>query len=425
MNNDKHRPTPSRSRHRWIGGSLLLVLLVVIGYRLHRSSHPPIEPQRGSELGGSGVIHSEVPAAMKAPVMTAKRGAPGTATTVEICGVGSVPLDTDDPASAGRYMETLTAKARLRWLATLLDSDDTRARAAGLFLQGKLDVSGPLQPMAEQSRDQLVQLAVGSANPFVYAMAVYACNNYSDPSSSSSCDPITLQHWSALDADNAVPWLLLARNAHAANDTATEATAFSQAAASHKVDPYNFSLYSVTESALPNDTTPLERWTLAIELIGIESGTASLQYGIAARHCSAAAIQDAQVRQQCDELAELFVSKGTTLLDLSIGAAIGTRAGWPQTRVTSLQDERDALMQAGMQQQSNGSDGMWTCDSVRRGNAYMSQWVRLGEVGALRDALEQAGETVPELARRRREFVATLMRDAQRQADQSPPQPPP
>ena len=228
-----------------------------------------------------------------------------------------------------------------------------------------------------------------------------------------------------LRADNAVPWLLLAGKAGTANDAATEAAAFGQAAASHKVDAYNFSLYSVTESALPSDVTPLERWSLAIELIGIESATASLQYGIAARRCSADAMQDVRARQQCGALAEVLVSKGTTLLDLGIGASIGARAGWPQTRVTSLLEQRDALMQVTMQAESNGSVDMWSCESVRRGNAYMSQLARLGELGALRDALEQSSETVPALAQKHRDWLDAIGREARQRAQQSQPEPPP
>jgi hypothetical protein len=290
------------------------------------------------------------------------------------------------------------------------------------LLQGKLDANGPVQPMAEQSRDALVQLAVGAGDPFVYAMAVYACNTYSDPSAGGSCQQITLQHWSAIDADNAVPWLLLARKARAANDAATEAAAFAQAAASHKVDAYNFSLYSVTESALPNDVTPLERWSLAIELIGIGSAITASPYGIAARRCSADAMQDGQARQQCGALAELLVGSGTTLLDLGLGASIGARAGWPPTRVAGLLQQRDALVQVGMQAESSGSGDMWSCEAVRRGNDYISQQTRLGELGALRDAFEQSGETVPELAQRYRDWLEAIGREARLPAEHSQPQ---
>jgi hypothetical protein len=120
---------------------------------------------------------------------------------------------------------------------------------------------------------------------------------------------------------------------------------------------------------LPSDVTPLERWFLATELIGIESATASLEYANASKHCSVDAMHDGDVRQQCNALAELLVSKGTTLLDLGIGTNIGARAGWPKTRLAGLAKERDALMQAIMQTTPTNNDDLWTCDGVRRRHA--------------------------------------------------------
>jgi hypothetical protein len=254
---------------------------------------------------------------------------------------------------------------------------------------------------------------------------VYACNTYSDPSPIGSCQQISLKGWTVLDADNAVPWLLLAGQAHAANDAATESAAFIQADGAHKADAYNFSLYSFSEPALPNDATPLERWVLATELMGIESATGAPHYTTASKLCSADAMQDADVRQHCDALAELLVSKGTTLLDLSIGARIGARAGWSTTRVTALAEQRDALMGGITQATASGHDDLWSCDAVRRGNAYMSQWARLGELGAARESLERSGETVPDLAQKQRDFIDTMLRDAQPPAEEPPAQPPP
>jgi len=248
---------------------------------------------------------------------------------------------------------------------------------------------------------------------------MYACNTYSTSSPSGSCQQITLQHWSAIDPDNAVPWLLLAGRANAANDATAEAAAFGQAAVSHRIDAYNFSLYSVTEPLLPNDATPFERWYLARQLLGLEGAFGSLQYGIVWRHCSASAMQDTELRQRCDALAHLLVSEGTTLLDLGLGIAVGARAGWPQAQVASLQQQHDALAQVDTQTEANDSDAPWGCDAVSRGNAYTGQRARLGELGALRDALDHSGDSVPKLAQEHRESVDTMMSDARRRAEQS------
>jgi hypothetical protein len=340
--------------------------------------------------------------------------------TVEICGQGAVAIDAGDAMAVGRYLNATTAKARRRWLAALLDSDDYRARASGLFLQGKLTEEGDIQPDAEQARDALVQLAVGAGDPAVYALAVYACDTDASPAASVSCRRIKLNTWAAMDPDNAVPWLLLSGDAHANGDLATETDAFARAAKAHKADAYNYSLYQFSESALPRDVTSAERWYLATELIGVEAATASRQYSIASRHCAGAALQENAVRERCAALAELMVAQGTSLLDLAIGANIGARAGWPAQRIADLKQERSALMQA-ITQATYPSDGnQWSCEAVRLGNAYMSQWVRLGEVGAAHEALDRSGETLQELAQKQQASMDKIARDARREAASAP-----
>jgi hypothetical protein len=308
----------------------------------------------------------------------------------------------------------------------MLDSGDLRARAAGLFLEAKLSdggaaQSGADQACADQSRDALVQLAAGAADPAVYATAVYACSAYSDPAAGGACQRITLNGWASMDTDNAVPWLLLAAKARARNDMAGEAAAFSQAARANRADAYNFSIYGYAESELPADVTPLERWSLTIEVLGVESAIASSPYGGALKHCSADSMQDRDVREQCGALAELLVDKGTTLADFGVGITIGDRAGWAKTRVAKLAEERDALMQSVMQATPTGERDLWTCDGVSRGNAYMGQWARVGEMHAARDLLDRSGEAVSALTAKHRDLIDKIRSDAIQQQDPALP----
>jgi len=344
----------------------------------------------------------------------------GDDATADICGFGKVPLHAKDPLAAGRYVGERTRNASDRWLRALLNSGDIRARSAGLFLKDKLADDGSGLPIEEQTRDALVQLAVGADDPAIYAMAVYACNTYSDSAPTGSCRQITLNTWAKLDADNAVPWLLLAGQAQAKKDVAAEAAAFSQAARAKKSDAYNFSLYAYSELEMPSDVTPLERWYLSTEVVGIEAATAALHYHVAGKHCSAALMSDDGIRQQCDALAELFVSKGTNLLDLSIGTSLGARAGWSHSHVAGLTEERDALMQAIAQATPSSNDDLWTCDGVHRGNAYMGEWVRLGEIGAAREAVAHSGRSVSELAQKQRDYMDQIRLNAQQHEESSP-----
>jgi hypothetical protein len=348
---------------------------------------------------------------------------------VDFCGFGRVAFHADDPLGPGRYLDGLSKPTARRWLSALLDSDDNRARATGLFLQDKIAGAG-IMPMQEQTRDALIQLAVGSGDPAVYATAVSACNSYGD-AAKGACEQISLKGWTQIDPDNAVPWLLVAGKARDQKDAAAEADAVKHAAKAGKADLYNFSLLAYAEPEMPKDATPLERWWLSVETIGIEAAMSMRQYGIATKYCSTAAMQDSDVQQQCSDLAEVFVTKGTNLIDLSVGANMGARAGWSKERVAVLKQERDALMQAQMQAQMQaaptGVDNQWTCSAVDLGNAYVREAAQLGELRTTHQLLERSGETVAELAEKWREYFARFLREAQqrvqddeRQRDASP-----
>jgi hypothetical protein len=159
--------------------------------------------------------------------------------------------------------------------------------------------------------------------------------------------------------------------------------------------------------------------------MGIESATVVPEYGVMSKHCSTEAMQDDNVRQRCGALAELLVTKGTTLFDVSIGATLGARVGWPKRRIDGLAQERDALTQAIVQATPTGNDDLWTCNGAERGNAYVHERVQLGELGAGREARERSGETAQELARKQREFIESMQRDVMRRLEELTPGPAP
>jgi hypothetical protein len=342
--------------------------------------------------------------------------------TVEVCGYGAVSIDKGDASAIFQHIGALTKEAGARWLSSLQNSDDLRARVVGLLLEGKLTGGDSLRPVAEQTRNEVVQLAAGAGDPAVYAMALSMCDAAAATNAQSACQQLSLQRWARMDPDNAVPWLLLAGKARARHDSAAETEAFSHATTAHKIDSYSDSVFAFAEPELPQDVTPLERSYLATEVIGVEAAIRLPQYSVASQHCSSNAMRDTTVQQQCNSLAELLVTKGTNLLDLGLGKTIGARAGWPSERVEKLVLEQHALMQAIMQQTPSADDKMWTCDAVSRVNAYVIQRVRLSELGAAHDVLERSGETVEEMAQKYTEYTDNIRRDALRQEQQHSPE---
>lgn len=409
---DKDRSSLPVSRARRVLLAILIITGALVAVILVRGRSPNVT---------ASVLPSNVPAEAQPVIKQHSDNPPpkaNRAATVEICGQGKIPIEGSDPGAINRHIFELAQGAGTRWLSAMQNSDDLRARLAGLLLEGKITRGDSLHPIAEQTRDAAVQLAAGTVDPAVYAIAMSMCGTYAG-TGTDSCQQISLRRWAQLDPNNAVPWLLLAGYAHQRHNEADEADAFSRAAKANKVDSYSDSLYAFAESELPSDVTPLERSALAMEVIGVEAASWMPQYGIASQHCSTEAMRDSWIQQQCNSLADLLVTKGTNLLDLSTGKKIGARAGWSSERVNQLTQEQSALMQVTLQETPSDNDELWTCEGVSRFNAYTVQRARLGEVGADRALLERSGETVPELAQKFTEYVENIRRNAMKEEQES------
>lgn len=411
-------------RHRWKWISALIIAAVLGSGRWLRQR--PFAPTPGPAAAAQtpAPLVPLWPASVSPAV--AKPAIKGGAHSdeIEICGVGKVKLDGDDLAASGKYLDSLTRNPRRRWLAALRDSGDYRARAAGLYLEGIFDRDSP-QKDPEAARDELAQLAIGTQDPAIFALAYSKClKGIEDIISEGACPQLTLDDWARADADNAVPWLQMAAKARRESDAAAEAAAMAHAAQAHQYEPYTWSLFSFAQPALPDDMTAAERWILTTKVIGVEAAM-PMPYLPLMQYCSHDAQSDAAVHQQCDALAELMVNKGGTLLDLSAGKALGIRIGWPKERVDSLTLELHASMQALNQMMPSDPKQQWGCDSAARGNALMSEWIELGERGLAGRAIERSGETVAELSRKYDDWMATVMRDAQQSAQAQAPAPQP
>jgi hypothetical protein len=404
---------------------LIIAVLVLYGLMLRGRFKLAVPPSR---VDGRTAATAAYPASTAAhhPPAAQEQGADALKPTVDaggraaICGFPKAPVDTRDPIAVMQFVGVVSEKAGARWLAALQDSDDLRARASGLLLEGKLTGADQMQPTSEQTRDALAQLAAGARDPAVYAMAVNMCGTDTMTPIHGACDQITLESWAHLDRGNAIPWLLLAGKARATHDVAAESEAFNRAANADKVDSYYDSLDAFSESEIPGDVTPLEQFYFASQVLGIESAARAPQFALTSRHCSTDAVRDPNVREQCNTLAELLVAKGTTLIDFAIGIGIGARTGWSNERVNDLTQQKNALMQALNQSTPTANDELWTCEGVRLGTAYALQRARLGELGAARAALEHSGQTVQELAKVHTAFMDKILRDAAQREQEKP-----
>jgi hypothetical protein len=410
-----------RRRWKWISA---LIIAAVLGFGLwlrQRPSGPAVPGPIAAAPAPPPLTSPWPPGVSNSALQTVRKGE--RSDEIEVCGIGKVELDRDDLGAAGKYLDALTKNSRIRWLAALRNSDDYHARATGLYLEGIFDRDSP-QKDPEAARDELVQLALVTQDPAAFALAYTKCTKgLDDPASPGACPQLSLGDWTRADADNAVPWLQLAAKAHREKDAVAEAAAFKQAAQAHQYESYSWSLFSFAQNAIPSDATAAERWVLTTDVIGVEAAM-PMPYQQLFQYCSREALNDVEVRRQCNALAELMVEKGATLLDLSVGKSLGARVGWPAERVDKLAQEMKASMQAINEMMATDSKQQWSCDSVERGNAYMSQ-SELGERGLARQAIERSGETVAELSRKYDEQMPTMMREIQESAQGQAPAPQP
>jgi hypothetical protein len=408
-------------RWKWIS-ALLIAAVLGFGWWL-RQRPSPAAPGPIAAAPAPAPFPSLWPAGVPNPaVKPASKG--DHSNEIEVCGVGRVKLDLDDATGVSKYFNSMTKNSRMRWLTTLRNSDDYRARATGLYLEGIFDRDSP-QKDPEAARDELVQLAVGTKDPAALALAYTRCiRGVEGFSSPGACPQLSLPDWAHADADNAVPWLQLAAKARREGDGSAEAAAFAQAAQAHQYESYNWSLFSFAKADLPDDMTAADRWFLTVEVIGVEAAM-PMPYLPLFQYCSRDALTDASVHQQCNALAELMVNKATTLSEFSMGKSLGTRVGWPTERLDKLTQELHASMQALNQMMSSDPEQQWSCNSVASGNAFMSELNELGERGVARQAIERSGETVAELSRKYDEQIAAMMQKAQERAQSQPTAPRP
>jgi hypothetical protein len=401
-----------RYRWKWIS-TLIIAAVIGFGWWLRQRPAPATPRPIAAASAPAPLIPLWPGLNSNAAVKAASKG--DHSDEIEICGVGKVKLDRDDAAATDKYLDALTRNSRLRWLAALRNSDDYRARATGLYLEGILDRDSP-QKDPEAARDELVQLAVATKDAAAFALAYTKCiKGIENFASQGACSQLSLDDWAHADSDNAVPWLQLAAEARRENDAAAEAAAFAQAAQAHQYESYNWSLLSFAKAELPNDLSAADRWILTTEAIGVEAAM-PMPYLSLFQYCSRDALGDAAVRQQCNALAELMVNQATTLSEFAMGKSLGARVGWPEERSDKLTQELKASMQAINQMMPPEPQQQWSCDGVARGNAYMSELNAFGERGLARQAIERSGETIAELSRKYDEQTAATTREIQESA---------
>lgn len=424
--------TEPRSRARWLGVVLILVALAALVWQAWVSGLGDEPPSAGVPVEAMGKLSLNEMlagvdsaklgawAASSAAQAAAASSAPLALGETDVCGLGRVKADDTGQPKDMAPIRRVAQRVRERLLPTLANSPDEVTRAAGLLLlsagspqladeacdtaacaQRTTYVNNPVGRLRADlvARDALASMALTTRSAKVYALAMRACQSHRKEG---VCLQLSPEQWARLDPDNAVPWLHVAADAGDRREAPTAAEAFFRVSRATRSDAHWGALTGLVIAKLPPDLPILDKVALAGEVLAIEAA-ASVPFVPASQYCSVADVRDANRQQVCAAMAEVLVNKGSSLLDVALGASIGQRVGWPAERLAAVHDERDAITQLNEQAHSAHR---WSCPVLVRTLNQLTEIGQHGELAAMRRALKQSPEPVVVLARRQRESAA-------------------
>ncbi|MEO8155536.1 MAG: hypothetical protein ABI605_20905 [Rhizobacter sp.] len=402
-----------RTRARWLGVLLIPVALASLVWQAWLAGRgddlPPASAAAPAATLGKPSLSEMLASVDSARLgMQAASAAAANAASavlgpdeVEVCGLGRVKADELGQPKNMEPIQNAAQAAREQVLPVLLGSPDEVARAAGLLLQGAgaLSASDSASAPGVSAREALTHMALTTRSPQVYAWAMQACQGQRGEG---ACQLLKADQWARLDPDNAIPWLHVASDASSRHDLQAVSEALFRVSHAARSDARWGALTATTIANIPAGVSLLARGALAYEVSAIDAG-AEMPLLVASEHCSAAEVRDANRLQTCLAVAEVLNGKGSTLIEVALGSAIGARAGWSPERIVAGREERDAMSQLSEQAQSQGA---WSCPAITKSLRDLAEIGQRGEMAAMRNALKQSLEGVGVLARRHREAEA-------------------
>jgi hypothetical protein len=315
--------------------------------------------------------------------------------------------------------------ATIARLARSLRSDaDERTRVTGMFIDNTLEVVTPLaaESLASIERcdnapgclataqkswvdamrrapapsaEAIARLAATSFDPFIYAVALQACNRFGAvPETAPSCNLLSLTQWARLDPQNATPWLQIAAESAARKDAAAVDEAMHRVAAATNNRIYGDQLFRYAMPHVPAGASDVEEADVFMFVLGASGAWQLPTYQTVTQYCAVPLLRDSNRWQACDGIARNFVERGSTMIEKRIGFRIGERLKWPTEKLAVLRDEDEALLHV----HGVSSAEADSCHAFERGRDFSLQVARLGEVGALRGLIAASGKSVATLA---------------------------
>jgi hypothetical protein len=246
---------------------------------------------------------------------------------------------------------------------------------------------------AEPHSQKLARLAVASQDPGAYALALYGCRLNRDDG---ACAQLSAAQWSQLAPDNAVPWFYLAEESASRKDEAALSEALLRASRAKTSDYHGSTVLAMAEHPTARELASAPRLVYLSQLLGIYAALPAPAYLAVSQACSADRMTDSARRQQCLDLATMMTERSKSLIEFSLGTAIGERGGWPADRVQRLRDEMDAISFIGQSEML--ADDVHSCRFLELLEGRIGELNALGELPSARRKITTSDRSVAELA---------------------------
>jgi hypothetical protein len=237
--------------------------------------------------------------------------------------------------------------------------------------------------------DQLVLNATTTSDPAVYALALGRCAAAGGGLPlAGSCQGLSASHWAEMDPDNAVPWLMVADQAHSAHDPTRESEAFERVVHASRRETYTTALYAAARAAMPSSLSPLARAVAGAKLFALAPSSVSVPIGIFSGTCSEEALHDARRRENCAALANSLLDHSSTFWEMAVGVELAGRLGFPSGRFSADADELGTLRR-GLQRLPTAGARTFNCAAVAEANDYLDLLIDKGEPAAMKAVVTQ------------------------------------
>lgn len=375
-------PVPSRN---WMTSSTLRVgatltaVVIAIAIAVAFADDEPMTD------APSPVIASPVPAAQAVPMTEHQAVVPEEPPTalvahrddeVEVCGIGWMAASsTGMPEDAAAVAAPGISEARRNIGAALTTSSDEFARAVSLWL-GLGDEPVP----AELRDDRLAREALATDDPRVYALAFRSC--VTKPGEG-ACALLSAAQWARLDPGNAMPWLFALDAAVTRHDAEARNEAIYQISVAPRIEDRVFAApATIVDHAADDDRSALAAWMLAVGAIGT-SAAQTMPLQTLMQSCGRAELADANRRQVCSAIADLFMQRSDSFLLQAIGGGLGRRLGNDVERLDKSRREINALVAATI-------STSLACADLRRELRRFQRAFQVGEVQAMHERVSSA-----------------------------------